>query len=54
MMVCEALGTMYSQHLAIRWSEGLAKKPMENDSEDAIKLVSKNRRDIADTPRPKW
>ena len=45
---------MYLQHLVIEWSEGLAKEPMGNDSEGAINLVIKNRRNIADTPRPKW
>ncbi len=53
MMVCEALGTMYLQHLAIEWSEGLAKEPMGNKSEGAINLVIIIRRNVADTPRPK-
>jgi len=33
---------------------GLAKEPMGNDSEGMINLVIKNRRNVADTPRPKW
>ena len=54
MMVCEALGIMYLQHLAIEWSEGLAKEPMGNKSEGVINLVIIIRRNVADTPRPKW
>jgi hypothetical protein len=51
--VCEALGTMYRQRLAIKAGCGLAKEPMGNDSEGVINPVIKNRRKIAATPRPK-
>jgi len=53
MTVCEALGTMYRQRLAIKAGCGLAKEPMGNDSEGVINPVIKNRRKIAATPRPK-
>jgi len=33
---------------------GLAKELMGNDSKGVINLVIINRRNIADTPRPKW
>jgi len=54
MMMCEAARTMYRQRLAIKVDCGLAKEPMGNDSEGVINLVIKNRRKVADTPRPKW
>jgi len=44
---------MYRQHLAIKAGCGLAREPMGNESEDVINPVIKNRRKIADTPRPK-
>ena len=53
MAMCEALGTMHRQHLAIKVGCGLVKEPLGNDSEDVINLVIINRRNIADTPRPK-
>ena len=54
MVLYEALGTMYLQHLVIKWSEELANELMGNVSEGMINLVIKNRRNITDTPKPKW
>jgi len=49
-----SLGNNVPSALSYKAGCGLAKEPMGNDSEGMINLVIKNRRNVADTPRPKW